>query len=244
MDASRPDPARVNSVTELGRELTLARDLAGLTVRQVQKLTKIINSTLGGYFSGRHLPSLDNLNQVLEACGISDLEERDAWRDALLRARRARRCRPDRCDAVWGLFLRLVHVAPEVADTRRATPTHLRSARTAACWRSAARTRPCACGTSAGASTDGIVLLWAVDDPAAAHPSAVLTGPTDAVFSVVWSPDGAQLAAGSADRTVRLWSADPGDAVAALCAATGAPPSAQEWARFVPDLSYDPPCRS
>ena len=36
VDASRPDPARIESVADLARELTLARERAGLTVRQVE----------------------------------------------------------------------------------------------------------------------------------------------------------------------------------------------------------------
>ena len=35
---------------------------------------------------------------------------------------------------------------------------------------------------------------------------ATLTGHTDAVLSVAWSPDGTKLATGSWDATVRIWS--------------------------------------
>ena len=48
--------------------------------------------------------------------------------------------------------------------------------------------------------------LWNVTDPA--HPAALgqpLTGHTDAVVAVAFSPDGHTLATGSADQTVRLW---------------------------------------
>jgi WD40 repeat protein/transcriptional regulator with XRE-family HTH domain len=94
VDLSRPDPARVESATDLARELTLLRERRGLTVRDVQRLSGIVHSTLGGYFSGRHRPSLDRLELVLTACGVEDRDERAAWCDALLRARRAPHRRP------------------------------------------------------------------------------------------------------------------------------------------------------
>lgn len=87
MDDSTPDPTRIVSPSDLGRELTLVRERAGLTIREVSRRTGLLTSTLGGYFSGRHRPPLDGLERVLGACGCTD-EEAEPWRDALLRLRR------------------------------------------------------------------------------------------------------------------------------------------------------------
>jgi WD40 repeat protein/transcriptional regulator with XRE-family HTH domain len=94
VDDSRPDPSRIESVTDLARELTLLRERAGLTVREVQKRTGIVHSTLGGYFSGRHKPALDRLELVLSACGADEPEVVEAWRDAVLRTPHPSRRRP------------------------------------------------------------------------------------------------------------------------------------------------------
>src|SRR5262249_1334332 len=40
-----------------------------------------------------------------------------------------------------------------------------------------------------------------------------LTGHTDGVRSVAWSPDGAQIASGSSDRTIKIWDVETGDLV-------------------------------
>ncbi|KAG0273174.1 hypothetical protein BGZ96_004985, partial [Linnemannia gamsii] len=57
------------------------------------------------------------------------------------------------------------------------------------------------------------VRLW---DTQTGAPGPVLSGHTDAVISVVFSPNGEQLASGSKDKTVRLWNAQTGEAGAIL----------------------------
>jgi WD40 repeat protein len=54
----------------------------------------------------------------------------------------------------------------------------------------------------ASASGDKTIKLW---DPASGHELRALTGHTDAVNSVAFSPDGRMLASASGDKTVKLW---------------------------------------
>lgn len=53
-----PDPARTRSTADLGRELALARERAGLTIRGVARRTRLLPGTLGGSYTGRHRPHL------------------------------------------------------------------------------------------------------------------------------------------------------------------------------------------
>ena len=88
----RPDPRRVATQSDFGRELTLARQHAGLTVREVARAAGIPPSTAGDYFSGRHLPpptQPESLPRILVACGVTDQERVREWAAALARARRS-----------------------------------------------------------------------------------------------------------------------------------------------------------
>ena len=86
------------------------------------------------------------------------------------------------------------------------------------------------------------VRVWdAVTGQALGQP---LTGQTDAVFSVAFSPDGARIVSASADGTLRLW---PGPAQAAwpelLCAKLTENMSHQHWRDWVsPDIDYITVC--
>lgn len=85
-----PDPERIETRRDFARELTLARELAGLTVRDVAKASGIPDGTIGDYFAGRHLPPLNppRLPQILHACEVTDPETVGRWLDALRRVRR------------------------------------------------------------------------------------------------------------------------------------------------------------
>lgn len=92
-------PAGVASIEtreEFARALTALREQRGLTVREVAAAADAPVATVGGYLSGRHLPPLaamDQLLRVLAALGVRG-DDVDAWVDAVSRLRRAPGRRP------------------------------------------------------------------------------------------------------------------------------------------------------
>jgi WD40 repeat protein len=96
--------------------------------------------------------------------------------------------------------------------------------------------------TLAAAITDGTI--WAWDTPEDRDPvrSAVF-GPFDGPdFAVAVSPDGSLVAGSGADQTIHLWPSAEQATIEAICAQVGDPMTADEWARYVPDERYRPPC--
>ena len=79
----------VQTRAELARQLSLLRARSGLTVRELASRLGVPQATLGGYFSGRHLPGPGNLGlfrSLLEACGVA-ADDLGPWTEALARAR-------------------------------------------------------------------------------------------------------------------------------------------------------------
>ena len=95
--------------------------------------------------------------------------------------------------------------------------------------------------TLAAASGDGVVWLWDVRDMSTPVPTARLAGATGPLFTLAYLPDG-RLAAGGADHMVRVWQTSPAAAGREICADVGTPISRSEWKRYVPGVSYAPPC--
>jgi transcriptional regulator with XRE-family HTH domain/ABC-type dipeptide/oligopeptide/nickel transport system ATPase component len=91
-EGADPDPQSIATQQDFGRELSLVRQRAGLTVREVARTAGLPASTAGDYFSGRHLPPAGQpglLPEILAACGETDPARVREWTNALGRARRA-----------------------------------------------------------------------------------------------------------------------------------------------------------
>src|ERR1700760_290188 len=91
-----PDPDLIETAADFGRALQALRDKSGLRIREVARLTGGQRSTVGGYFSGQHLP-LDRelLTRLLTVCGESDPAQIERWQLALIRVRRRPRRRSE-----------------------------------------------------------------------------------------------------------------------------------------------------
>ncbi len=90
------DPRLIVTRQDFGQQLTLARENAGQTVRQLAREARIPASTVGGYLTGRHLPERnppDLLDRILRACGITDEETVAQWHQAYSRVRRSGQAR-------------------------------------------------------------------------------------------------------------------------------------------------------
>jgi WD40 repeat protein/transcriptional regulator with XRE-family HTH domain/energy-coupling factor transporter ATP-binding protein EcfA2 len=84
----------VGTRQDFADQLTLLRERAGLTVREVARALKVPASTIGGYFGGRYLPPPGLLRTLLLLHGVQDSTEVDSWLAALRRVRRTPGRRP------------------------------------------------------------------------------------------------------------------------------------------------------
>lgn len=92
------DSRHIETVGEFAEALTEARQAAGLSIRELSRRTDIPSATLGGYFSGRHLPTVNQaqvLLDVLTVMGIDDPDVHADWVEALMRVRRESTVRRD-----------------------------------------------------------------------------------------------------------------------------------------------------
>ncbi|WP_028808721.1 WD40 repeat domain-containing protein [Streptomyces canus] len=95
----------------------------------------------------------------------------------------------------------------------------------------------------ASGGNDNTVRLWDVADPSAAAPIGQSMSPSAKTGSfLAFSPDSRMLGISSGTDTIRLWDLDVDEAIDHICATTGNVLTRQEWAEYLPRLSYDPPC--
>jgi transcriptional regulator with XRE-family HTH domain len=87
-----PDPRELTTAADWAQGVRRLHERSGLSIRDLARSVGGSSSTIGGYVSGRHLPTIgatDLVDRILVACGVSDESERAAWVDALNRVRRA-----------------------------------------------------------------------------------------------------------------------------------------------------------
>jgi WD40 repeat protein len=136
----------------------------------------------------------------------------------------------------------LTHLlTPDAADANLVALCRLRgtqrSSATALCW---------PWELLSGSVLPGHPVVYEQDLTDPAHPTplgAPLTGHTDSVMAVVFSPDGRTLATGSFEGTARLWGMNVDQAIQRICATTTNTLTRAKREQYVSkDLPYRPPC--
>lgn len=84
-------PAVVSTKKDFGLALTVARETAGLTVRELARKVDSPLGTISGWCTGRHLPTLsqkDIFLRLLATCGVTEEKLVEEWLACWLRLRR------------------------------------------------------------------------------------------------------------------------------------------------------------
>ena len=63
---------------------------------------------------------------------------------------------------------------------------------------------------------DNTIIIWDITDPNAPLQLATLSGHSDSIYKVAFSPDGEYVISGSGDNTARVWEAATGREVARM----------------------------
>ena len=88
-------------------------------------------------------------------------------------------------------------------------------------------------------SEDNTIRLWDVESGAE---TAVLTGHTDGIGHVAWSPDGDLIVTASEDGTARIYDTQTENLLATACDRAVRNLSEDEWARYMGDQPYRETC--
>ncbi|MGU3436235.1 helix-turn-helix domain-containing protein [Actinomycetes bacterium M1A6_2h] len=91
-------PSSISTRQQFARALAALREERLLTIRQVVERSGGSLATVGGWYSGRHVPTPQNSQAffaLLTACGVDDEAERAQWWAAVLRVRKLAARRPD-----------------------------------------------------------------------------------------------------------------------------------------------------
>lgn len=95
----------------------------------------------------------------------------------------------------------------------------------------------------AAAVTDGTAWVWDVDGKLSNPKQLAVLGPVDAPLAAVQFSLGADvLAAAGGDGRVRLWPTSTESVIESVCKSVGDRITPTEWAAYLPDTPYTPPC--
>ncbi len=98
--------------------------------------------------------------------------------------------------------------------------------------------------TLASGAADSTVRLWDIHDTARPALLADLRGYYNAFSEVAFSPNGATLYGAPFQVVGFTWDLDPDTVIQRVCDRVGDPLTRSEWAQYVGDLPYKPPCQS
>ena len=94
----------------------------------------------------------------------------------------------------------------------------------------------------AAAAVDGGTWVWTLGEDHTTERYATLDTGGAAVYSIAFAPDQPLLVAGASDGSLHAWRFDTPSAVNQICDALGDTITHDEWERYLPDRTYDPPC--
>jgi WD40 repeat protein/transcriptional regulator with XRE-family HTH domain len=97
--------------------------------------------------------------------------------------------------------------------------------------------------TLAGATIGGEVWLWNIDNRSEPRLLATLRAAPGELYDLTFSPNGQTMVVGSATQTMTFWDYRPAQVANRICRLAGSPITHEEWDRYVPGTTYNPPCR-